>query len=199
MSFITLQEAKDWLSITGAAQDALLTSLIETADELIIDHCDTDFTDKTVVNEIRDSRRSDTIITRHFPILSVQKVVVGCNVDGTGGVELTPDSYVVRDEMIVLRNGHTPQGRGLVRLDYHHGYATVPKRAKLAAKITVEAYYRQKTRGSVGISSKSKEGESISYRGSWDKASGLPTEAIGLLSEFRVIEFPVDEMATRNI
>lgn len=201
---ITLAELKTWLSITDSSQDDILNAILPAVYEVIEDYCETSFAEQTVTNEVHDCSRADTIGVEGWPITSVQAVRLNCAADGTGGATIPVTEYVVREEEIVLRTTSLPKGRGLVAVDYKYGFTAVPEKVKLAAKITSEGYYRMNARKSVGITSKSKEGESINFAKSWtgggepgSKGAGIPIEAIGLLQEYRDIGWPSRvEMAT---
>lgn len=202
MALVTLAEVKTWLAITDSTQDALLTDLIAAVEDAILDFTETKFELTPVTNEIHDARRQDTLIPTGWPLASVQAVKLGVNADGTGGDTLAATEYNYDDVAVRLRASYMPLQRGYVRLDYTYGFATVPAKVKLATKLSVEAYYRMRKRGSVGTTSKAKEGESISYDKSWSSSAGLPNEAVALLESYRKVEFPTGPgtaMATRNI
>lgn len=197
-ALITLAELKAWLTIDSGdtTQDAILNQIIPAVNEIIEDYCETSFAESTVTNEVHDCSKADAITVEGWPITSVQAVRLYCETDGTGGTTLETSQYFVREEEIVLRWLNVPRGRGLVAVDYKYGFAAVPEKVKLAAKITAEGYYRMNARKSVGITSKSKEGESINYSKSWSggapgtKGAGIPLEAIGLLQDYRDIGWP---------
>lgn len=199
-AIITVASAKAWLGITDSSQDAVLTTIVAAVNEAIETFCDVSFTDNTVTNEIHDARRQDLIVPEFWPIISVQRVAVGVNPDGSGGTDLVAGTdYVLRDGEIALVGRSLPQGRGLVAVDYHHGYAAVPAKVTMAGQLATEAYYRMKSNKTVGIVSKSKEGESINYQKGWSQQWGLPSESIGLLQEYKLVGIPSGtSMATRN-
>jgi hypothetical protein len=192
MAILTLEAAKTWLGIklTDTTQDSLVGDLIATAEGLIASYCGCAFQPTAVVDEIQDGRRSDSIVPEHYPVISVEALRLA-------GETLDPSEYLVMEEEIALKRQVTPMGRGTVAIDYTHGYASVPAQVVTAAKITVEAYYRQKSRGSVGITSRGKEGETISYKDAWSSEWGLPKEVLGLLAQYRTLEFPTAPMAPR--
>lgn len=198
MSYITLAEAKTWLGVTGTTEDAVLGDIIAAVDGAIDNFCDVKFAETTVENEIHDARRSDTLVPKHWPIRSVQAVRIGVNADGTGGSVIPATDYTVSEEAIRFRHLTMSQQRGYIALDYKHGLDGVPQPVKMAARLSVEGYYRMRARKSVGVVSKAKEGESISYSGAWHGQSGLPNEAVALLRDYRLVDFPGGSMATRN-
>ncbi len=202
--YITLAEAKAWLGIDllDITKDTLIDGLIDTVKEAINAWTESDFSGpKVVTNELHDGRRQDVIVPKGYPLISVEQIVLGVNGAGAGGSVLESLGYNYDDVEIRLRYLNMPQQRSYMRVDYTWGYATVPMRVKTASKIAVEGYYRMRARQSVGITSKAKEGESISYKGSWDAEAGLPKEAVSLLADFRRLEWPDGpggEMSIRN-
>jgi len=201
MALQTLAKIKEWLSITGTEQDGILSDIQAAVDQAIANYCETDFTDQTIVGEMLDCRRSDMVVPLNFPILSVQSLKLWINANGTGGLEVDPDYMVVRPEGVYLKTQFTPQGRGLGLISYHYGYAVVPDRVKMASTLAVEAFYRRRARKSLGLTSRSKEGEAQSYenyKGAWDELTGLPVDVVSMLGEYRDISIPVSPMAMRN-
>ncbi len=205
---VTLVEAKKWLKIpdSNTDEDETLTDLIVTVSEAINDWVETSFGEPVVVSadpgppEIIDGRRQDVIVPQGYPIISVQGVFLGVEANGLNGSALTAADYNFTEEEIRLRLVNAPQGRGLIRVDYTWGYAEVPHRVKTATKIGVEGYFRQRDRKTVGITSKSKEGEHVNYQKGWNTEAGLPNECISLLAGFRRLDFGAgNEMSVRNI
>jgi len=203
--FTTIEEVRAWVlgDDTDTSQDTVLEQLRKAAEESISIYCDCLFgATEAVVGELMDGRRSDLIVPEHFPINSVEELKIGTLGDGSGGVPLTANDYVVREEEVVLRISKTPQGRGFVSISYTHGYADVPETVKTATLMSVEAMYLRKGRGSIGLVGRSKEGESENYgggnKGAWDEATGLPSEVVSMLSHYQRIEFTGSQMAGRN-
>ena len=196
MSLCTLQEIKDWLKITGADQDTRLTMVQKAVEQAVINLCETDFQPHEYTNEVLDGDGKDVIVPRHWPILSVEHVLLYCLPDGSGGSDVATEDMSIRDEAIYLANSLiTPPGRGRVRLDYHAGYASVPDDVKMAVMLGVEAFLARNARKSIGIASRGKEGESESYTKAWDAKVGLPTEVVALLGSYRSMEFPTGTAA----
>jgi hypothetical protein len=197
MSLCTLQEIKDWLKITDNSQDAILTSTQAAVEAAVKAYVDTDFT-TTTKTELLDGSRSDTIVLEGYPIISVSAIYFYPNTSGAEGSLVDLESYIVKPEAIYLTNLYTPAGRGKVRVDYTYGYASVPDDVKMAVKLGVEAFMARRARKTVGVGSRSKEGESESFVSAWDKKSGLPVEVTGLLQIYRTYEVPVISLAQRN-
>lgn len=204
--YITLDEAKAWLGIDlpTTTYDAILTDLILVGSEAVNAWTETRFDAPQVINgtnpEIKDVRRQDVIILKNWPIITVDAIYLNVNADGSNGALVQPTEYNYDEVEIRFRWMNMPLQRGYLRVDYTWGYATVPARVKLATKLAVEGYYRMRKSQSVGIKAKSKEGESISFDGAWNKMAGLPEQAVSLLADFRRIDFDMGEggLTTRN-
>jgi len=201
----TIEEVRGWVlgDTNDDSQDAILEPLRKSTDEIIKDYCDCLFGETdAVVGEVLDGRRTDMIVPDHFPIQSVQKVVMGADGSGSGGYELEASDYNYRQEEIVLIGTRSVRRRGTIILDYTHGYPNVPERVKQALLLAVEAMYNRKARRSIGVSSRSKEGETESYGGGsksqWNDATGLPNDVMGMLQEYKRIEFTGSVMHARN-
>lgn len=212
-AYITLAESKTWLGIedSDTTKDALLTDLITAVDEAINAWTGTRFDGiQTATRELHDARRQDILLPLNGPITGVSAVYMGVNSDGSGGQALDPAGYRFDDTEIAMLYMHMPMQRGLVAITYTWGYASVPARVKLAAKLGVEGYFRMRQNKTVGgvTRSRAKEGESVTYSAGGSGGSrnngwegGLPPEAINVLSEFRRVDFDFGAgtaMATRN-
>lgn len=202
--YVTLPDMKDFLGIPLAdtTKDALVQSYIDAVVDAINRWTGTDFSGPQVVTgEPFDARRQDIILTENSPLISVQEIRLGVKTDGSSGTVLDPGCYFADKENVSLLL-NLPQQRGYGRIDYTYGYATVPPTVQLATKLGVEGYYRMRTRQAVGVTSKSKEGESINFKAAWHSEAGLPVESVSLLSDFRsAMEWPTGSgtgMATRN-
>lgn len=206
--YVTLDDVKGWLGLPltpDATKDPILARLIKTVEKKIDVWTASVFDEPVVVAtppEIQDARRQDIIIPRGYPIISIQALKFGVNADGSGGMEIPATEYNFDEVEIRLRaEGNMPLARGYISIAYTWGYDEVPPDVEQATLIGVEGYYRMRARQSVGVTSKAKEGESVSYKGTWDQEAGLPVEAVGLLSDYRRIEWPDGaggQMATRN-
>jgi len=200
MSFLTLEEAKDYLEVSGSDMDAQIQLWLDAVSESIIAYCENDFETHVITNELHDGRKADILLPKMSPVASIQAIYFGVKADGSSGSLLDSNSYVLRDDEIALVFSHTQRGRGIIRLDYTAGYATVPSRVILATQLGLQGYYNLTDKATIGIRTKAKEGESISYQGGWNKQFGLPEESISLLAEFRDYGWPeTTVMATRNI
>lgn len=199
MSLVTLQEIKDFLGITGSAQDAKLTIFQESVEASVKNYCDCAFEPVAVTGELHDGTTSDVIVPKFSPLISIQGLYFWTDVDGTGGTQMDEDRDFYFDEnAITLREQYSPRGRGIVRIDYTHGYATVPGDVKLAILQSVKAELRRDSNNTEHIASRSKMNESEGFNAAWDKKTGLPSQIISKLQPYRVYEVPLVSMAQRN-
>lgn len=201
MPIITLTEQKTFLgiSLSDVSMDAKLQMFIDSVCAQIENFCDCSFEEKTVLNELHDSTQSDVIVPKHAPIISIESLYFGCNVDGTGGSLMDPDrNYYIDANCITLRDNYSPRGRGYVRIDYTHGYETVPADVKMCAFQAVKAELKRDKDNTEGIASRSKMNESESLNAAWDSKTGLPKQIVSKLQAYRVYEVPNISMAARN-
>ena len=199
MALTTLAENKAYLGITNGSKDTLIEIIRPAVEEQIIAYCDTNFEEKTVTKEMHDGIESDVIVPYNFPVIQITAVYIGCDVNGENGRLLEADEYYVDDDgSVILRSSTTPFLRGNVRLDYKHGYTSVPSTIKLCVYQTVKAELQRQQRNTEDISSRSKEGESESYGSAWDSKSGLPKQILGKLDPYKAREIPLAGMAQRN-
>ena len=200
-ALVSLDIIKSWLGIVGTDYDVTLEIIRDAVEQSVLQYCETSFTLEEVENEVTDGTNSDTIIPKKYPIDSVQELRFGVGTDGTGGSVVSSADYQVKPDAIILKGFTTPKGRANIAIDYKYGYSGLPSDVKLAIIQAVEAEYRRKSKKSIGVASRSKEGESETYKndvGAWDQKSGLPKEVVYKLQPYKTFEFPTQPMATRN-
>lgn len=189
MSLVTLNEIKSFLGVNNNDQDALLTMFQESVEASIIGYCETDFASHVVTGEVLDGNRSDIIVPKKCPIISVQALFI--YVDETGvGTELDTDSYTVDESAITLKSLSTDGRRSSIKINYTYGYSSVPADVKMCVYQSVKAEMQRYSQNTENITSRSKEGESEGYGGAWDSLSGLPKQIISKLQRYKIIEFP---------
>jgi hypothetical protein len=201
--FVTLAEIKEWLTITKPDYDSMLTMIEAAMCQAIKNYVEHDFTLTVEVNEILDAKKSDMVVPKNSPIVSVQALYFFTRPDGSDGNLIDTDSYHVTPEKIVLQNINTPFRRARVRVDYTWGYDGLPDDVKLMVLQAVEAEWRRRGQKSLGVGTRSKKDESISYGAKgmeyWDPRTGLPRELIHKLSHYKqAFEWPSSPMSERN-
>lgn len=140
---VTLQQVKDWLSITDSSKDAMLTTLISAASKAIQNYIGRDLTYSTLIDEWRDGGHRDRMMLLRAPVDTVTSV----EVDGIvipAATSVTGVGWRSRDDSVILV-GHTfSRGKGNVRIVYSGGYQTIPADLQQAALLTVSAFYTSK-------------------------------------------------------
>lgn len=206
MPLTTLDDLKTFLGIPliDTSKDAILTMFKDSVEESIIEYCDTDFSPTVVTNEVLDGIRSDIIVPKNAPIISVQKVILFNDIDGANGIELDTKQFGHDQNAITLRDMFTPFYRGQVRIDYTWGYASVPANVKMVVYQSVKAEYQRYKQNSENVASRSKGDESESFGGggsgsAWDPVTGLPRQIVAKLQPYKNYEIPVIPMAQRNL
>jgi hypothetical protein len=205
MPLVTLDDVKTFMGIPliDTSKDAVLTMFKESVEQAVINFCDTDFSPKVVTGEVLDAVRSDIIVPKNCPIISVQKVILHNDMDGANGIELDAKQWNHDDNAITLRDMFTPFSRGMIRVDYTWGYASVPADVKMVVYQSVKAEYQRHKANTENIGSRSKGDESESFgtgaNGAWDPYTGLPKQIVAKLQAYKVYEIPLVNMAQRNL
>jgi len=197
----TLDDIKTFLGIplSDTEQDAIITMFKDSVEQSIINYCETDFDTHDAI-ELADATQADVIVPKHFPILSVQGVWFDVDLDGGGGYELEAGKDFYFDSVAITLRRQTPFRRGAIKLQYTHGYSSIPADVKMVVYQSVKAELQRYKRNSEDVTSRSKEGESESYgMGAWDRLSGLPRQMLAKLQPYRVVGFANIPMAQRNI
>lgn len=155
----TLANVKQWLNISGATDDALLTRMVSAASLFIENWLNQPILaqDFTVTFDGWGGRRKSLV---GYPINSVASVTVnGAAIPAAVGAMAS--GYIYSQSQILLRNYVFTDGVANCSITYNAGYATTPKDVEQACIELVGLKY--KTRDRIGLSSKSMAGESISF------------------------------------
>lgn len=202
MALTTLNDVKGYLgiSLTDTQYDAKLEIMRKSVEQSVLNYCEVDFASHVVTKELIDGTQSDVLVTKYFPVLSVQAIYFDCDSAGEGGSLLDSDLYSIDQSAIYLRGVKSPYtSRGTVRVDYTHGYTAVPDDVLLCVYQSVKAEFNRDSNNTEHLSNRSKEDESEGYLSAWDKKTGLPSQIISKLQAYRVYEFPMVGMAQRNM
>ena len=164
-SLLTLQDAKDHLSVTGNEMDAVVEGLVESASLMCEEYVDRQLMTRTYSAEIYDGQGGLALKLRQFPITSVTSVefLTGGPPDEWTTQSLTTyGSYVLQPvyESIAFRNLWFPRGSQNVRVTYVAGYSTttLPRAIKDACRIAVKALWDVRDKQNAGIASQSNMG-----------------------------------------
>jgi hypothetical protein len=157
----TLANAKQWLNVQTASDDALITRLISAASDYIQTWLNRVFA-IAAYTEGRNGYDTDGMAVKNYPITTVTSVLVdGISIPAATGA--TDSGYVVNEPrtMIYLRGYRFTRGRMNVTLNYSAGFALVPNEIEQACIELVGLRYKDRER--IGITGKSMAGESITF------------------------------------
>lgn len=156
----TLKAVKEWASIEGSSDDALLERLIKAASSYIALWCSRTF-EVTNVTEFYDGNGRRQIAVRNYPILSVSAVRIdGVAVPASSAFNV--GGYYFDNFSISLRGDYKfSRGPANVEVSYSYGFAEVPDDLEQACIEMVLARYRDKNR--LGLQTQSIHGEAVSY------------------------------------
>jgi uncharacterized phiE125 gp8 family phage protein len=185
---ITLASIKSELQVSGGADDAFLTSLIDQASATARSWCRRTFAQETVSETVYLDRPASPIELTRYPVTEIASVTVA-------GTVLDPVEYEVEDDTGWLYRLDASGGRcarfcGRVVVEYTGGYtlpdtpqSTLPDDISRAAAVLVKGAYFARTRDPAIRS------ESVEGAGSFGYFSGtagdLPPEVEGLLRPYR--------------
>lgn len=156
----TLAKAKEWLNVTSATDDALLTRLVSAASDYI-----QTWLNRTIASggytETRDGNGGATMLFANYPVTSVAAVLVdGLAVPASTGPGVP--GYVFNATKIVMRGAYrfTDDVQN-VTMTYTAGFSAVPNEIEQACLELVGLRYKERDR--IGIISKGLAGETINY------------------------------------
>ena len=203
MPLDTLASVKTRLNITSSADDALLSKLMDGADDWIRRYCDRDLDGGSFTEDLPGG--TEFLCVRNYPIDSVASVRVDpARVFGTDTI-VPASAYVVHAGRGVIQSVNGPflpgAATGLVNADVRSwtrgprvvrvAYATlavVPEDVRTAYARLVGGWYRRvKTDAAAGFLnvSQQKIGESFVIYDN-GPSGGIPPEVLGVLAPFRV-------------
>lgn len=169
-SLVSIAEYKVWSGITGTAQDALLTVLVDAVSMEVRRWCDRDLTngfESASRTEYYSGTGEETIQLLEWPVASVASVTIRYaggttetvdadtyRVDGTSGVLSRIDAVRTRypvtsfgtiDNMFGAEP-RFPHGFNNIGVTYTGGYATIPSDLKMACFRMVDLAYSARGR-----------------------------------------------------
>lgn len=201
----TLAQAKDFLDIPSAntSYDNKLTMYINAASELIENHCDRKFMFNTY-SVRRDGRRSDRIVLPQYPVIEIIDVWDSITWDFDDQSKIDEDEYTIEeDSIVVLKARRFSRGNANVRIDFTAGYKSVldpmgaglplPSTLNYACLMFVEYFDSLRSDRRTGVTSKGKQGESISFI-----QDDIPPQIAKMLVDFIRYEIPLLDALTGN-
>lgn len=166
MDYCTIADVKKYATgVQGSGLDALITSLITTESRLIDNWCNLSI-GQASYTEYFDGNDTRRLATKRYPIQSVTSV----KINNVAWTQLYPGTanfasgvgYTFDERFIVALNQKFPCGIKNIEVFYAAGYAVAPDDIRQA---TVELVaFRLGERGHLDTSSKTLNGEVVSYR-----------------------------------
>jgi len=155
----TLANVKEWLQITGTAQDALLTRMIAAHSDAVATFLNRDLGMQNYTHTF-DGNGALKIVFPEYPVTAVGSVQVN-------GVAILPrltygqPGYVFTASSLSLVGRRFTHGSQNVTVSYTAGFAVIPPSIRQAVIDWIADRYKSQDR--IGITSKSLAGEAISY------------------------------------
>lgn len=176
MDLTTLESVKQYLGVPASsnADDDFLQALITRASAFAEKYCDREFGQASYTDEEHDGRDTDSIWTRHYPIVSVASV----KIDGT--ILPSSDYVVYRGEGRIRKKSGVFSGARIdalgaigeiavpgmrnVKVSYVAGYNPIPFDLEQAVIELVKRKYLHRQKGDENIVSRALPGgESVAY------------------------------------
>ena len=165
MDLVTLTQMKEHLNIpTGVTDyDAKVQGYITEVSKAIETYCDRSF-ESLSRTETYNYYGENSILLGQYPVTSITGVFFDTQRVFDAESEIDSGDYYLMPEEGLIGFIQRPRdyGRQILRVTYDSGYAAVPSDVQLACKLWVEHLYRV-VPVSLGISSKSKQEETVSY------------------------------------
>jgi len=196
VALITTTEAKQQIpSLSGTADDALLTELILVAGGLIAKYLGypsatvggTPTAESASYTRYLDGPGGRILTLDVYPVTAITSIYDDPTWDYTSACLVASGDYAIVEGdrgMIILSSTSThgtwSAAKRAIKATFAAGYATVPDWLQQAARITVRALYD--SRNSQGKENKSEGGVNVSFV----KAAAIPAEAKQILAPYRL-------------
>lgn len=167
---------------------------INAASAKIESYCDRFFHSTAYVGELHSGRRQNYLLSRQYPIISVEELRIDPSRQWTSPTSLVPvGKYTVADDYQTLQlDGLFPAGFNNVYLSYTAGYATIPNDLAFGCIWLAEWYYRHAERADMGKTSMGKGDENIGI------LSKTPEMILEHLRPYKRTEFGIAESPIRS-
>jgi len=192
----TLADIKEHLNIPTLTitQDNILIRMINAASMMIEQFLDRKVLQRSYT-EFYDGRSNDRFLLRQWPAVKPSELWVDSsslftdvlNKKGTNEYELEGDCGV-----LLLNGVRFPKGIRNIKVVYLGGFTTVPYIIAEACIGTVEFMYDMKSDRRIGVTSKSKNAETVTF------ISDLPPVIKTMLTPFQRFEFPSSAQGIQN-
>tara|TARA_B110000977_G_C10898597_1_gene424313 strand:+ start:82 stop:669 length:588 start_codon:yes stop_codon:yes gene_type:complete len=169
---ITLAEYKEAQKITGASDDARLTTLVGSVSQLVKTYCNNTFVDHYSTNKVEYFNNNFTTTSVQLTESPVNSIVSVKERSGIASdyttLSSSKDYYLDYNTDSVFRsngsNGYIPfpRGPGAVEVTYTAGYVTCPADLKLAVISLVTYYHKDEHKGRQSLAGASIQNQSSS-------------------------------------
>jgi hypothetical protein len=199
----TIAQCKIYLDIASAdtSQDSKIEHLINVSSSMVESYLDR----KLIYNqyiELHDGRVNDRLILKEWPAEKPTEILSDTLWSFDNTTIIPPENYVIDQETtVVLKGYYFPRGNRNIRITYYAGYASpvfggggfpLPGELNQACVMLVAWQYQLRADRRLGIASKGKQGESISY------VKGLPAEIALMLDMHVRMELPFTSTGIGN-
>jgi uncharacterized phiE125 gp8 family phage protein len=195
MDFVTVEEVKTYLGITGSGEDDTLDVVIAATNAFIPQYTNRVWDLTTYTEELYDGPGHAALHLKHYPIVSISEILVDTiEVEERSDVDET--GYYIKDYNtgIVYNNNLWNRGRGNIQVSYVAGYETsddLPSDLKYAC-YELASYFRN-LRGKSGIASEALGSYSYSLINNPSSGMYIPSITISLiLDRYKEITVPWD-------
>ncbi len=169
----TLENAKQYLGLTAAADDTLLGRLITAASAWIKSFLNRDVLETAYLDTF-DGTGTPKLMLPQYPITSLTSVTVD-------GVAVDLATLVFRGAVLTRTDGAIfPMGYGNVAVSYKAGFTAIPADIEQACVEIVGWNY--KVRDRIGHASKTIQGEVVAFQ-----TQDIPNQAKTLLNNWRKV------------
>ena len=150
----TLANAKLWLGINTASDDAQIQRLITAASDFIAQYCRRNFAVTAYTQSKYNGNGNRMLVLRNWPLISVELLQID-------NVTVPETEYTFYERMIYLKSRVFIRGLNNVTVNYTAGYTSTPPSVEQACIDLVALKYRERDR--IGHASKSINGETVSF------------------------------------
>lgn len=172
MGLVYLQEdVKPWLEIpqTNTSADDVLAQCIEGATIFFESHTERVLEEQDLTHQF-NGNGNHVMMLREFPVSQVTNVWVSSDWDFSAPIDNT--SYVLDNEAFIVRKTVWDQGVRNIAVQYTAGYAMdyVPADLRQAALMMTEFLWKGRADFRLGVTNRSKGGETLTFQESVPKA-----------------------------
>jgi len=199
----TVSQCKIYLDIASAdtSQDAKLEQLINVSSSMIENYVDRKLIHQQYV-ELHDGRVNDRLLLKEWPAEKPSEIRSDNLWSFDDTTVMPSENYEIDQQCtVVLKGFHFPRGNRNIKVTYNAGYVSpvsggsgfpLPAELNQACIMLVAWQYQLRADRRLGIASKGKQGESVSY------VKGLPAEIAMMLDLHTRLECPFTSTGVGN-